>query len=306
MASERERLRQALGALAQGEAGFMALGRVHAEGEPTGWREDIAWERGGLQSCLRWRSPLDAGGARIGRWQAPAQELHGQALAQALVKLQFWALQSDTALEPGVGIVNWTCATAEAVVDLVLKAGSPRLMAMAPLDQVLRDIANALEAGQQGSSLRLALQAQGQGTSSQLRLGLVNEGSQRTVLVGPAAFGAPGPAQVALNGLQLELAAMPEAVPGQTAPDAVFKPMRLNPHASLRGSAPWEDEYIVLHPRQPRLLPQALVMDPLLDPLPPGRHIVRAVYAYYGALDQVAGMPVVRGRVFSNEVVIQV
>lgn len=310
MAGERDRLRANLAGMARGEAGFLAVSRVQVDGEVSGWREDIAWERGGQQSCLRQRSQADAGGARIGRWQGPAEEARATALVQALAQVQFWALPGDTELEPGTGIVNWTCATQDAVVDVVVKSGSPLLRRMAPLDQELREMANALEAANRGASLRLALQwqasAQGQGAyQGTLRLGLVNEGQQRGVLVGPAAFGPPDPEQV--NGLRLEIAAMPEAAAGVTAPDAVFRPLRQDILKAQRGAVPLDDEYIVLHPRQPLVLPQALSLDPAVEPLAPGsRHILRAVYAYHGGLDQVAGLPVLRGRAFSNEVVVQV
>ncbi|EHR72604.1 hypothetical protein BurJ1DRAFT_3801 [Burkholderiales bacterium JOSHI_001] len=298
MSAAAERLRLALEALARGEPGFLAVSRVQAEGEPAGWREEISYERGGLQRCLRERSPVDAGGARIGRWQAPADDAQAPALAQALVKAQFWSLRSDTELVPGAGLVNWTCAVGDAVVDLVVATGSPVLLRLAGLDQLLRDVAHALEASGTGVSLRLAVQLQGQGAEQALRIGLVNEGHQRAVLVGPQAWvpSVDGP-----NHFRVELAPLPQEAPDETGPGAIFQTWPADLARASRGAVPWGDSYIVLSPRQPLLLPQPVP----LGPLPPGEHIVRVVYSNYGRLSQVAGLPVILGRAFSNELVMR-
>lgn len=296
MSPLRDRVADQLRRIAAGSGDRLAVGRVQVAGEPDGWFEHIAYERGGLQRFTRTRSQADEGGAPIGEWQAAADDAQAQVLASALVQAQAWTADSGTELLPGMEIVNWTCVTADGVLDIVAPSASPLIQRFASVDLALRRIANRLEEQGAGAMLRVALQAKTAGDQVGVRVGLINDGHQRAVLVNPL-LGEGGPAGY----LRLELAPMPPEVPGETGFGAAFAPVPaalLPPGAEV---APWTDEYLVLDSAGRLLLPQAVAFT-----LPaPGRYLLRAVYANHGRLAQVAGVPVIRGRAFSNEVVVE-
>jgi hypothetical protein len=286
-----------LNRLAQGAAAGdrLAVGRVQAAGEPHGWYESISYERGGLVRYLRSRSQADEGGAPIGVWQAPADDASAQALASALCAVQAWNVPSATDLPPGAEVVNWSCVTSDAILDLVVGGGSPVLQAFAPLDLVLRRLANGLVEGSAGASLRVALQAKVVGAAAVVRVALINDGHQRAVLVNPL-VDEPTDA----DHFRLEIAPLPPSVPNETGYGAVFAPCPVS-LLPPQVDPPWDEPYLVLDAASRLLLPHAPSV-----PLPgPGRYLLRAVYSNQGLLDQVAGLTVIRGRAFSNEVVVE-
>jgi hypothetical protein len=273
-----------------------AIGRVQVAGEPHGWYESITLERGVMQQCLRTRSQADAGGAPIGEWRSPAEDRFVQETAAALCKVQAWTVDSVAELQPGMEIVNWSCVTADALLDIVVPSGSPVLQQFMPVDLALRRIANTLEESGAGSLLRVALQCKPHGGQIAVRVGLINDGAYRSILVNPF-VGTPS----ATDYFRLEIAPLAADQPGETGYGAVFVPLPVEIMPESQRSDPWADPYLVLGAAGRLLLPQTLMIElPAL-----GRFIMRAVYSSHGALDQIAGVTVIRGRAFSNEVVVE-
>lgn len=275
----------------------LAIGRVQIAGEPHGWHESIAFERNGWQRYMRTRSFADAGGAPIGQWQAPADDQYTAQLAAALCTVQAWnADPGPVEFVPGMEVVNWTIITRDAVLDLIVPSGSPLLPRFMPVDLLLRRIANSLEEQASGSMLRVAMQHRQMGDQVALRIALINDGNQRVIVVNPfvAAVGDS-------DFFRLELATLKLDAPGESGYGAVFYPLpdQLLPPPARTG--PWADDYLVIDAANRLLLPHTLTIT-----LPaPGRFMLRAVLSRHGALDQIAGIPVARGRAFSNEVVVE-
>lgn len=294
----RAQIAQTLSRLAStpGASDFFALGRVQRAGEPTGWRDEITFERGQLQTYSRTRSAADQGGAAIGVWRAPAEDWRTQALADALSRARAWNLESDPAGEPGVEMVNWSCITSHGVLELSALPGSALLDALMPVDVELRHLANTLTEQRAGAQMRTALRVQTQGNSAALTLAFGNDGMRRFVLANPLRFPAGG-----ADYFRVEVAPMPRERPGETGYGAAFKPvpLRLPPTETLK--QPWSEEYFVIGPGERIVVPAA----PVIGPLQPGSYIVRAAYSNYGLLAGIAGVPVIRGRSFSNEVVVK-
>jgi hypothetical protein len=193
-------------------------------------------------------------------------------------------------------VVNWSCVTSDAVLDIVVTGGSPVLQAFAPLDLELRRLANDLVERSAGAMLRIALQAKVVGDTAVVRVALINDGHQRAIAINPL-VGKPTES----NYFRLELAPMPPSVPNQTGYGAVFKPCPVAMLPASAADAAWSDTYLVLDAAGRQLLPHA----PSVTLPGPGRYLLRAVYSNPGLLDSVAGVSVIRGRAFSNEVVVE-
>ena len=285
-------------ASAPGTADFFAIQRVHIAGEPAGWRDEITFERGQWQTYARNRSAVDEGGPPIGAWRAPAEDWRTQAIADALCRTRIWTYDSDPDLKPGMEMVNWTCVTSQGLLDLYATAGSPLSQALMPVDLELRRIANALEEARAGAQMRTGLRVQMRGASGAVMLAFGNDGTRRYILPNPLRFSGGGEE----NYFRLELAPMPEERPGETGYGAEFQPVPLALSPAGAAADPWQDEYFVIGPGERVVLPST----PVLGPLRPGAYLLRAVYSYYGLLTGIAGVPVIRGRSFSNEVEIKV
>lgn len=274
---------------------LFAVGRVMTCGEPVLWEETISYEFGRLQQFSRTRSLADEGGAAIGAWAAPADEALAKALAQAMVQVDFCNCVSDTDLMPGMEVINWSIVTREGTWDVLAVAGSPLALRLAPLDQELRRLANALEDANRGSTLRLVLQAQAAEPGVRVRVSLVNDAHRPCILENP--FLGPGE----FDYLRLELSPLPVEQPGVTDIGAVFEPLQLE-LMSNPPPDPWGDTYITLLPGQPLVLPLTpLIGAPAGAQVPHGDYLLRAVYSHYGLLPHIASIPVIRGRAFSNE-----
>jgi hypothetical protein len=193
--------------------------------------------------------------------------------------------------------VNWTCVTSQGVLDLAAASSSPLLRALIPVDLELRRIANTLEESRAGAQMRTGMRAQVRGNSVALSLAFGNDGTRRLLLVNPLRF-----AGSEENYFRVEIAPLPEELPNETGYGAVFKPVPLQLVPPGIAADPWQDDYFVIGPGDRVLLPTT----PLAGPLPPGSYLVRAVYSNYGLLGSIAGVPVIRGRSFSNEVVVTV
>lgn len=274
----------------------LAVGRIKVAGEPFGWYESITFERGAMQQSIRTRSQVDAGGAPIGDWRGPADDRVTQQLAAALCKVEAWNAQSATELEPGAEIINWSCVTTDAVLDIAVLSSSPLVDRFEPLDLVLWEIAGTLEEAGAGSLLRVALQCKPHGDQIAVRIGLINDGHYRAIVVNPF-----GQEATETDFFRLEIAPLVPDLPGQTGYGAVFAPVAAEIMPAPFLTDEWADEYLVINGAGRLLLPQTLMIS-----LPaPGKYIMRAVYSNQGALDQIAGVTVIRGRAFSNEVAVE-
>jgi len=271
---------------------FLAVGRGQTAGEPIFWQESIAFARGLTQSYSRTRSGADEGGAPIGTWTTAAEEWRVQTLARVLSEVAIWSRESDRDLAPGMEIVNWTCVTDDGVFDLFVASSSPLLQAFMPVDLELRRLANFVEESRQGASLRVVLQVQMSGTHISVQTGFINDGNRPCLIINPFLY-----EQTDQNFFRLECAAQPEEQPGVTGYGAEFQaqPVEWLPEPV---PDPWADEYLLLLPQRLLVLP----VSPPVGPFEPGAYMLRAVYSNYRFLDIIAGVPVIRGRVFSNEV----
>src|SRR6185295_5303523 len=101
MSNAKAQIAQTLSRLAStpGTTDFFAVQRVQVAGEPTGWRDEITFERGQFQTYARNRSAADEGGPPIGVWRAPAEDWRTQAIADALCRARIWSLESDAEIE---------------------------------------------------------------------------------------------------------------------------------------------------------------------------------------------------------------
>jgi hypothetical protein len=296
MTSIRQRVEGALRRIAAGAGPeeVFAIARGHTAGEPVLWQESIAFERGRLQSYRRLRSLVDEGGAPIGTWATVAEDWRVEPLARALCDVAFWDRVADAELEPGAAVVGWSCVTAAGVLELAVPAASATVRELAGLDLELRRVANAVEASRFGAGLVCALQVLPGEGETRLRVVLVNGGNRPCLLPGPVIG-----QRSRLDFFRIEAAPVPTPEPGVTVADAQFRPLPLEPPAGGL-PPPWSDDYLLLAPGQPLAYP----IQPVLRLPEPGPHILRAVYSSYGAVEEIAGVPVIRGRVFSNELVL--
>jgi hypothetical protein len=145
--------------------------------------------------------------------------------------------------------------------------------------------------------MRTGLRVQMRGASVALTLAFGNDGTRRYILPNPLRFG-----QGEESYFRVEIAPMPEDKPNETGYGAVFHPVRLELPGPEALGEPWQDEYLVIGPGERAVLPAT----PVIGPLKPGTYLLRAVYSNYGFLSSIAAVPVIRGRSFSNEVVVQV
>lgn len=274
-----------------GPGAVFAVERSQVAGSPSLWEDVISLESGGEQRYLRVRSQADEGGAPIGRWAAPAPAARATALAAALREAAIWTLQSE-AIAPGEEVITWRWVTEVGVGEVTVPAGSPVLTRLAPLDLEFRRVANELVQAHGGVELTcqvsLVEQAGNEGSSG--TMWLVNEGDRDCLVANPLIRTGRGS-----DFCRLELGHLPEEQPGVTGQGITYAAMPMPGLKSL--PPPWDNPYLVLRAGDFLECP---VSTPLRTP-GSGRHFLRAVYSRYGDEVEIGGMPVVRGRAFSEE-----
>jgi hypothetical protein len=281
-----ERLSRGVGA-----RDIFAVERTQRAGSPALWEEVISLHAGGQQRYLRVRSQADEGGAPIGRWWAPAPAGRATALATALRDAAIWTL-SDEPVAPGEEIITWRWVTGAGVGKLSVPAGSPTLRQLAPLDLELRRVANALTRGHGGVELtcQVSILDQAEAGLGTANIWLVNDGDQDCLVENPLRASARGS-----DFCRLELGHLPEEEEGVTGLGIRYGALAMPTLSSL--PPPWDSSHLMLRAGDFLECPLAVPLRPPLS----GRHFLRAVYSRYGTDDEIGGVPVVRGRAFSEE-----
>jgi hypothetical protein len=98
-----------------------------------------------------------------------------------------------------------------------------------------------------------------------------------------------------VNFLQVELGEAPVEVPGVTNAGIVYRPLMLPSSEIL--PEPWDQNNIVLKAGTKIICPFQLQIDLLAQ----RNHFLRATYSHYGNTISNPNLPLVRGRVFTNE-----
>lgn len=296
MAKGHDRMRAALEEVAarvRPEQVF-ALERYQASGTPPLWEEAIAIRHGHQQTFCRLRSPADEGGVPIGRWHGPAEGALVQLLARTLLEVGLLELVSEE-VPPGAPLLRWRYLTEAGLGELVAPAAAPTLEVLEPLELELRRLANDLEDTHRGAELRCELELTSTAGGASARVRLVSSGSEDILLANPLARNA-GPRQF----LRVEMGPPPEATPGVTEAGIQYQALPL-PVLPSPLPPPWDQRLLLLRAGASLELP---VPVPLLAARP-GRSLVRAVYAGYGFEPDVAGVPVIRGQAFSEELEVE-
>ncbi|MCP4341878.1 MAG: hypothetical protein GY799_24090 [Desulfobulbaceae bacterium] len=102
-----------------------------------------------------------------------------------------------------------------------------------------------------------------------------------------------------INFLQVELGEAPVEVPGVTNASIVYRPLMLPSSEIL--PEPWGHNNIVLKARTKTICPFQLQIDLLAQ----RNHFIRATYSHYGNTSNKPDLPLVRGRVFSKELMLK-
>ena len=289
------KISEALGRLAAGVGArdIFAVERSQRAGSPALWEEVISLHAGGqgVQRYLRVRSQADEGGAPIGRWWAPAPSQRATSLAAALLDLAIWTLPSE-AIAPGEEVITWRWVTQAGVGQLAVPAGSPTLNRLRPLDLELRRVANTLTRDHRGAELTcqvsiLDLAQDGVGAAS---IWLVNDGDHDCLVENPLSRSSRG-----CDFFRLELGHLPEEEEGVTGLGIQYGALAMPRLDNL--PSPWDSTHLMVRAGDFLECPLSVP----LQPPPSGRNFLRAVYSRYGADDEIGGVPVVRGRAFSEE-----
>lgn len=296
MAKGLDRMRAALEEVAAGARPeqVFALERYQTAGTPPLWEEEIAIRHGRQQTFSRLRSLADEGGAPIGRWHGPADEALVQLLARTLLEVGILELVSEE-VPPGAPLVRWRYLTVAGLGELVAPAASPALEVLEPLELELRRLANDLEEAHRGAELRCELELASTSKGVSARVRLVNNGDEDLLIANPLA-GDAGPWQF----LRVEIGSPPEETPGVTEAGIEYQALPLPVFPSPL-PPPWDRQLLLLCAGASLELPAPV---PLAAERP-GPCFVRAVYAGYGPEQEVAGVPVIRGQAFSEELEVE-
>ncbi len=284
----------ALGRLAAGLSAdsIFAVERSQVAGTPALWDEMITLQAGGEQRFLRVRSSADEGGAPIGRWWSPAPAARAQSLAKALHDAAIWTLQSAP-VAPGEELITWRWVTAAGVGRLSVTAGSPLLIQLTKLDLEFRRVANELVNGHLGAELTCQVslaEPDTEGGATDGSVWLVNEGSHDCLVANPLLRTGRGS-----DFFRLELGHLDQEEPGVTGLGIQYSAMPM-PRMDAP-PPPWDNPYLLLRAGDFLECPVGVP----LNPPGQGRHFLRAVYSRYGDDSVIGGVPVVRGRAFSEE-----
>jgi len=263
--------------------------QIRRAGTPLLWEETISIELGGKSRYLTLRSFVDAGGWPIGIWEGPADEQTVLALAETLLRVKFWDIPS-TSIPPGGEENRWECSVQDGEVFLSVGGDPDIMIKMSPVDVQLRRIANDLIASRSGAVFNCRIFVHRKGTTAEVQVALVNEGRKDFQIQNPLKSSDDG-----INFLRVEMGAAPVEVPGLTGSDIVYRPLII-PNIG-KPPAPWDRDCIVLKAGEKVICPFKLRID-----LSAHRgHFVRAIYSHYGNIVAHPDLPLIRGRVFSNE-----
>jgi len=277
-------------AMGQAPAGTkFCIKRIRRGGTPLFWEETISIERGGKWRYSTLRSFVDAGGWPIGIWERPADEGTVRALADTLLQVKFWDIPS-TSIAPGGEENRWECSVQDGEISLSAGGAPDILMKMSPVDMQLRSITNDLIASRSGAALNCRLFVHPKGTSAEVQVALVNEGSRDFQIQNPFKISDDG-----INFLRVEMGAAPVEIPGVTGSDIAYRPLIIP--KTERPPVPWDQDCIILKAGEKIFCPFQLRIDLMAH----RGHFVRAIYSHYGSIAAHPDLPLIRGRVFSNE-----
>ena len=266
-----------------------SLKRIRRGGTPLFWEETIFIELGGKVRYLTLRSFVDAGGWPIGIWEGPADEQTVRALAKTLLQVKFWDIPSSS-VAPGGEETRWECSVRDGEISLSVGSAPGILMKMSPVDVQFRRIANDLIASHSGAALNCKLCVYPKGTTAEVQVALVNEGNRSFQIQNPLKSSDDG-----INFLRVEMGAAPVEVPGVTGSDIAYRALNIPNIGEF--SAPWDQDCIILKAGEQVICPFKLQID-----LSAHRGcFVRAIYSHYGTIGTHADLPLIRGRVLSNE-----
>lgn len=265
--------------------------RTQRIGTPALWAESIEFSLGGKQFLSRIRSPVDEGGGAIGKWSSPADARVVKALAEVCLQVSIWDIE-DEPPSPGQEITTWEIVTDNAKKIVTLAGGSPKLMSLINVDIIFRRLANVLEQGRQGAVLVCELIIKSVGSGKVGRIVLENTGNQD--------FLVPNPFKVEsdnCNFTRVEVGAVPVEVPGTTSADIEYRAVA----ARVEDLAPpWDRRFVRINKGQRLGLP--ISFD--LSVTSAQKLLARAIFSNYAASPDIDGVPVIHGRVFSQEIAI--
>jgi hypothetical protein len=277
-------------AMGQAPAGTkFCIKQIRQRGTPSLWEETVSIEFSGKSHHSTLRSFIDAGGQPIGIWEGPTAEAAVRALAETLLQVKFWDIPKKP-IEPGGEVNRWECYVQNEEMFLSVDANPDIMIKMSPIDEQLRRIANDLIASRSGTALNCRILIQPQGTTAEVQVALVNEGNKDFQIQNSLKCSDGN-----INFLRVEMGAAPVEIPGVTGSDIAYRPVILPNNE--RPPVPWDQDCIILKAGENVICPFQLRID-----LPAHRgHFVRAIYSHYGNIPAHADLPLVRGRVFSNE-----
>jgi len=292
MRTPQEHIVNALRQLAAGATSGLefSVESLRSRGTPLLWEERISIQQGHQQRYSTIRSFVDASGAPIGIWEAPAEAKTIQELAKALCETRIWELSSEPLISGGE-INSWSYEISEEKATLSVPGGSPVLMAISDVDLQLRRIANALVASRSGAALSCQLKlTELSGGWVNAQIALINEGKQDCLVQNPLIISGRK-----TDFLRIELGEPPIQQPEMTSAGIQYQPLPIQVPSDL--PPPWNGEYIVLHSGK-------RIDCPLKGSVNVSEHrgyFIRAVYSHYGRPTITHEVPLVRGRVFSAE-----
>jgi hypothetical protein len=266
-----------------------SFARGRQAGTPLYWDELISVVGGGDQTFHTVRSTVDEGGEAIGTWSSAAGGDVVRALARNLLAAKIWTLPSDP-ISPGQDAIEYAYTTSVGVGRLTVTADSPSVFQLASVDSEAREVANDLRERHTGAELTCLVDLERQSDETALAtVSLRNDGDRPGVLPGPFAPGGPD------HYLRLEIARAQAETPGVTSLGLEYAAVPVPALKAL--PEPWSDRFLYLGPRSTLVVP---VRFPV--PLRRAGSFCRAVLSTYTEARQVAGLPVLRGRVFSREI----
>jgi len=271
----------------------LTVERIRLRGVTALWEEKIFFKQDDVQKYSTTRSFVDAGGSPIGIWESPAAPRTALSLAQSLVAAKVWDLPSVNP-QPGAEINGWYFSTREAKGNLIVSSNPAVLMKMSDVDMHLRRIANDLLDSKSGAavSCRLTLTPSG-GNWVVASASILNEGSRDCMIPNPFTLKGAN-----TDFIQFEIGAPPVRQEGITGSDVQYTPIQTSAPKLL--APPWDGDYIEMLANESLVFP----FQPSIDVSRHKGYFVRAVFSHFGTAETNPGLPLVRGRVFSNEVVI--
>jgi hypothetical protein len=286
------RIQDTIELIARGQAPSgtnLHLKRIRKAGTPLFWEEIISVEMDGQSRYSTLRSFVNAGGSPIGSWESPTDPGTVRELAKTLIQLKLWDFPS-TPIAPGGEEIKWELAVEDMKVILFTRGDPNTTMKLSPLDVQLRRIANNLVASKNGAALNIQLLVKRVEKMAEVQVALINESNMDFQIQNPFIS-----SNEKINFLQVELGEAPVEVPGVTNAGIVYRPLMLPSSEIL--PEPWDQDNIVLKAGTKIICPFQLQIDLLAQ----RNHFLRATYSHYGNTSSNPDLPLVRGRVFTNE-----